>query len=272
MLALASIGVQAKQTIRVNNDVTTHLVLPENIKLVDISTTRLLGNQCADNIVRLKPSLDDPETAGEYYEDESMGTVTVICERHIIQYDVVYVGNRSDATSIYNVSYEEMTDYQNPEVSMPSAEMARYAWAIYTSPRKSHRVIGKNHGMTAILNNIYTIGNYFFIDYTLENKTSIPYEIDEVRVKLTDKKEVKATNSQTIELEPVFSLNEATSFKKNYRNVLVLDKLTFPEEKILQLEISESQISGRVLTLKIKYNDILSADGIDESVMSNLKR
>ena len=44
-----------KTVIYVNDQVTTHLIMPENIKLVDISTDKLVGNQCADNIVRLKP-------------------------------------------------------------------------------------------------------------------------------------------------------------------------------------------------------------------------
>ena len=72
-----------------------------------------------------------------------------------------------------------------------------------------------------------------------------PNDIEETRIKLTDKKETKATNSQTIELTPVFTVNHVRKFKKDYRNVLVLPKLTFPEEKILRLEISENQISGR---------------------------
>ena len=44
-----------KPVIYVNDQVTTHLIMPEGIKLVDISTDKLVGNQCADNIVRLKP-------------------------------------------------------------------------------------------------------------------------------------------------------------------------------------------------------------------------
>ena len=86
-------------------------------------------------------------------------------------------------------------------------------------------------------------------------------------MKLADKKETKATNSQTIELTPVFSLNHVKKFKKNYRNVLVLPKLTFPEEKVLRLEISENQISGRVIILTIEYEDILNADGFDANLM-----
>ena len=227
---------------------------PENIKLVDISTTKIVGNQCTDNIVRIKPYLesDSLQAVGSYKDNELLGTITLIGERHIAQYDILYTQS-----------------YINPEVSMPMAEMARYAWAVYSSDRKYNQIVTKAHGMKAVVNNIYAVGDYFFIDYSLQNKTKIPYDIEEIRVKLTDKKETKATNSQTIELSPVFTLNSSRKFKKNYRNVLVLPKLTFPDEKVLRLEISENQISGRVIVLTIEYEDILHADGFDSDILKD---
>ncbi len=136
---------------------------------------------------------------------------------------------------------------------MPKAEMVRYAWALTGSKRKYNQVLSNPHGMKALVNNIYTLGDYSFIDYSLQNTTKIAYDSEELRVKLTDKKETKATNSQTIELTPVYSLNPVKKFKKNYRNVLVIEKLTFPDEKVLRLEFSENQISGRVIALTIEY-------------------
>ena len=87
---------------------------------------------------------------------------------------------------------------------------------------------------------------------------------------MTDKKEAKATNSQTIELTPTYSLNSAHSFKKAYRNVIVLPKLTFPDEKVLRIEIAERQISGRVIYIPIEYEDILNADSFDENLLKHL--
>lgn len=263
-----AVNVSANEKILVNHEVTTHIVMPENIKLVDISTTKIVGNQCADNIVRIKPFMESDSIRSDgYKEDELLGTVTFIGERHIAQYDIVYTESPRYAASIYHVSYQHAESYINPEVSMPMSEMARYAWAVYGSNRKYNQVVSKMHGMKAVVNNIYSIGDYFFIDYSLENKTKIAYDIEELRVKLTDKKEAKATNSQTIELTPVYSLNLAKKFKKHYRNVLVLPKLTFPDEKVLRLEISENQISGRLITLAIEYEDILHADGFDSDIL-----
>ena len=71
-----------KTVIYVNDQVTTHLIIPENIKLVDISTDKLVGNQCADNIVRLKPK-------SVLMDGELGSTVTIIGERHIAQLNVI---------------------------------------------------------------------------------------------------------------------------------------------------------------------------------------
>lgn len=274
LVAVCALGIagsaSAKEKIYVNDEVTTHIVMPENIKMVDISTTKLIGNQCADNIVRIKPYIENDSTQTYYRENELMATLTLIGERHMAQYDIIFTHTPARAASIHHVPYSHTESYVNPEVSMPEAEMARYAWAVYGSDRKYNQVVSKAHGMKANVNNIYSIGDYFFIDYSLQNKTKIPYDIEELRIKLTDKKEVKATNSQTIELTPAYSLNLAKKFKKNYRNVLVIPKLTFPDEKVLRLEISENQISGRIITLTIEYEDILNADGFDSDILKKL--
>ena len=254
LCAVGIVTAKANEKIYVNRAVTTHIVMPEPIRLVDISTPKIAGNQCTDNIVRIKPYHEgDSIQSGGYAENELLGTVTLIGERHIAQYDVLYTEVPGQAATIFEVPYTHTQSYINPEVTMPMSEMARYAWAVYGSRRKYNQIVTRAHGMRATVNNIYAVGDYFFIDYSLRNKTRIPYDIEEIRVKLTDKKETKATNSQTIELSPVFTLNSVRKFKKDYRNVMVLPKLTFPDEKVLRIEISENQISGRVIVLTIEY-------------------
>ena len=168
-LAVAAVCVteaSAKELILVNNEVTTHIVMPENIKMVDLSTTKIIGNQCADNIVRIKPYIESDSIPASYRDGELMGTLTLIGERHLAQYDVVYTSSPSKAASIHRVSYTGLQSYINPEVSMPQSEMARYAWAVYGSGRKYNQVVSKANGMKAIVNNIYSVGDYFFIDYS----------------------------------------------------------------------------------------------------------
>ena len=190
------------KTLYVNEEVTTHIIMPEPIRLVDISTQKIAGNQCADNIVRIKP-------VNRMFEHELAGTVTVIGERNMVQYDIVYTRQPNLAYSVYKVSNAELDRYSNPSVTMTEGEMARFAYAIYNSPRHFYGIRQSKYGMTIRVNNIYTLNDYFFIDYSIENRSKIKYDIDEVRVKLTDKKQSKATNSQTVELSPVWSLNGA---------------------------------------------------------------
>ena len=75
MMAMSTTNVNAEttqsndvylSTIYVNEQVTTHLIMPETIRLVDISTDTIVGNQVNDNIVRLKPkgAMQDYEQAG----------------------------------------------------------------------------------------------------------------------------------------------------------------------------------------------------------------
>jgi len=117
--------------------------------------------------------------------------------------------------------------------------------------------------MTMRLNNIYVAGEYFFIDFSVDNKTNLPFDIDELRVKLQDKKQQKATNVQTIELKPALVLDRSVRFKKGYRNIIVLKKMTFPNDKVLSIDLSEKQISGRTISMNLDYEDVLAADAFD---------
>jgi conjugative transposon TraN protein len=244
-------------TIYVNGQITTHLVMPETIRLVDISTDTIVGNQVNDNIVRLKPK-------GAMQDYEQAGIVTVIGERHIAQYKLVYRTCMTGVCTRFTVPYWDMQEYQNPDVQMSVGEMSRYAIRIFNAKRSVTGIHSKKDKMKAWVNHICSAGDYFFIDFSLENKTKIPYDISEIRVKLEDKKQKKATNYQSVELTPEFMLNCNKHFKKRYRNVLVVKKLTFPEAKVLKIEVSENQISGRTIELNINYDDVLGADCFDE--------
>jgi len=49
-------------------------------------------------------------------------------------------------------------------------------------------------------------------------------------------------------------------FQHTYRNIIVFKKLSFPGNKVLNIELNEKQISGRVITLSVSYKDVLDAD------------
>lgn len=251
-----------------HKDVTTHVVFPESIKFVDISTNYVVGNQCADNIVRIKPRQAEDGEYADYLIDD-MAQFTIIGERSMAQISLKYVQTVEGADGTYYVTDEDMTSYVNPAVSMSKGDMAKYCWYVYKSGRKFNNITAKKTGINARINNIYAVGDYFFIDYTLKNKTKIPYDMADMRISVADKKQSKATNVQSTEIFPVFRLFADRKFNKEFRNVIVIPKLTFPDEKVLNIEFSEEQISGRTVTLTIEYADILNLDGFPSNILDN---
>lgn len=266
MLIVAASEMSAQTTpvemewLTVNENVTTIVTASEPVKLVDLSTDKIAGDQPIENTVRLKPK--------EASKDgDILAIVTIVTERYRTQYGLVYTSKMSEAVTDKEILPAERTAYAHPSVTMSQEEMYRHARKIWNSPARFRDVSCKGHGMRMRLNNIYTCGDYFFIDFSVSNRTNIRFDIDEIRLKLTDKKITKATNSQTIELKPEMMLEKTTSFSKGYRNVVAVKKLTFPDEKVLTIEMSEDQISGRTMKLEIDYEDVLSADSFDDRLL-----
>ena len=233
--ALSAAPAMAQQTyeemeqLTVNEQVTTVITASEPVRFVDISTDKVVGDQPINNTI----------------------------------YALIYTTRLQEAVTDKQILPEERIAYNNPSVSMSTEEMAKYARSIWNSAARIRNVSTKQHRMTMRLNNIYSVGEYFFIDFSIENRTNIRFDIDELRVKLSDKKQSKATNAQMIELTPAFVLDQSQTFKYGYRNVIVLKKMTFPNDKVLSIELSEKQISGRAITLNIDYEDVLYADSFN---------
>ena len=269
LCAMSATPIMAQQTyeeleqLTVNENVTTVITASEPIRFVDISTDHVVGDQPINNTIRLKPK----EGADVHEDGDIIAIVTVVTERYRSQYALIYTTRLTEAVTDKQIQPEERIPFHNPSVTMSTEDMTQFARKIWNSPARIRNVATKQHRMTMRLNNIYSVGEYFFIDFSIENRTNIRFDIDEIRVKLCDKKQSKATNVQMIELTPAMILDESKRFSKGYRNVIVLKKMTFPNDKILSIEISEKQISGRNITLNIDYEDVLYADSFHSTLL-----
>ncbi len=250
------------EQLTVNENVTTVITASEPIRLVDISTEKVAGDKPIENAIRVKPK------EGGHEDGEVLAIVTIVTERYRSQYALIYTTRLEEAVSDYEVQAEERIAFHNPAYSMSTDEMVRYARRIWNSPAKYRNIKTNKHHMQMRLNNVYTVGEYFFIDYSVENKTNLQFDIDEQRFKLCDKKQQKATNVQEVDLQPVLMLEKTRRFKHGYRNVVVLKKMTFPNDKVLTIEMSERQISGRTISMTVDYEDILAADSFDTMLLT----
>lgn len=249
------------EQLTVNEQVTTVITATEPIRFVDISTDRIAGDQPINNTIRLKP-----KEAG-HGDGEVLAIVTIVTERYRAQYALIYTTRMQEAVTDKEIQQVEMAAYHNPAVSLSTEDMYRFARQVWLSPARYRNVSRRQHRMTMSLNNIYAVGDYFFIDFSIENRTDIRFDIDEIRVKLADKKVSKATNAQVVELKPEMELERRRSFLHGYRNVLVVKKMTFPNDKVLTIEVSERQISGRTIALNIDYEDVLCADSFNDVLL-----
>lgn len=245
----AGVNKENLAVIYVNKDVSTHFVSPEKIEYVDVSIPDIAGDIPLPNTLRVKPT-----------KEGASGVLTITTERFMVQYLLVYTEDLSKVYSRYNIPYSDVKSYLNPESDMTQSQLYDYCHKILLTNNNYYNVSSNKHGMRIRLNNIYTVDKYFFIDVSLFNKTNIQYDIENMRFFVEDKKKTKATTFQSIELVPLLVSQQDKRFKKKYRNVFVFEKFTFPEEKVFVIELSEKQLSGRVIRLEIEYSDVLKAD------------
>jgi conjugative transposon TraN protein len=250
----APANIPTMKRVYVNKEISTHFLSPEPIQYVDISTHSVEGDLPVPNILRIKPVADS------IINNSDLGVVTIVGQKFMTQFKIEYTPFMDKATTQVDLMPDELKSFDHPEFTLSDNDMNRYALDILRKKPSYHNVKTSAFDMNAYLNNIYTVGDYFFVDVTFYNKTNIQYSIDQIRFKIEDKKITKATNVQEVEIKSVYDLQKATSFKKKYRNVFVFKKFTFPGDKVFTIELAENQISGRVIYLQVDYKDVLKAD------------
>lgn len=281
--------------IQITKDVNLHFRIPEPVQFVDLSTDRLIGDLPTENVVRIKiqqlqeestvkitkrlveednkkkkgvPNtvIDTVETTKDviipYADNQELGVVTIVGQSFMAQYKIVYrdVAYSHGVMTNIEISPNDMQPLEYPSYDLSNMELKKFAMDLITKkPQKKIRK-EKELKMISQLNNVYTMGDYVFLDVSFFNKSNLSYDIDELKFTIDDKKIYKSTNVQSIEIEPIYQLYHNKKFKRSYRNIYVFKKFTYPNNKVLNIRLVEDQVSGRTITLGVKYSDILQAD------------
>jgi conjugative transposon TraN protein len=251
MLIAPSLYAQDKlPVVYLPENLTIHFVSPEPIQYVDISSKDLLGDLPLKNVLRLKlkDSLNSFQSA----------VVTVAGEKYIAQYRLL-PGYPGVPTQI-SILPADMKPLDIAGIGLAQNQLKALALGLIAKSPDKRLKHAKAFGITGQINHVYTVGDYIFLDISYHNKTNLKYDIEDFRFKIEDKKVTKAANSQSIDIIPEYILLEQSGFSKNYRNIFVFRKMSFPGNKVLHAELSEKQLSGRIITLKVSYQEILDAD------------
>lgn len=253
--------------------ISLHFISPEPIQFVDISTDYMVGDLPSENVARVKVDAEKESeeeitedgslvsNTKKYKEGESLGIVTVAGQSFLAQYNIVYK-RECDGCVVSNISIqaEDMQPLEYPKAPMSHTEMWRLSKKIMEMDTKKPIRKDTNLKLTMALNNIYVVDDYIFLDITIENKSNLACNVEDIKFSIEDKKIYKATNNQSILVKPIYSLYNPKRFRKTYRNVFVFRKFTYPNSKVLLIRFIEDQISGRTIDMKVKYSDVLDAD------------
>lgn len=234
-------------------NIPVHFVSPEPILYVDISDKNIAGDLPLKNVLRIK--LKDSIGAAD-------AVVTIAGENFIAQYHLLSAGpvTGRDVLTDIEINPADCHPLDIAGIGLSQPQLKGIAYNLFCTKPHRKKEHAKAFGIKASLNHIYSLGDYIFLDLGYVNKTNLKYDIAGFSFKVDDKEVTKATNVQSVEIEPVFTLFDTPSFKKYYRNIIVFKKMTFPGNKVLHIELSEKQLSGRVITLGVSYKDVLDAD------------
>jgi conjugative transposon TraN protein len=255
--------------IEITEGINLHIISPEPIQYVDLSTQKLTGDLPTTNIARIKIT-DSPESnetekikkQTTFISGQNIGVITVVGQSFIAQYKVIYRNseNLNTVTNIH-IQPENMQPIEFNKMVFSNLELRKFAMDIIQKKSEEHPIREeKNLKLNVQLNNVYVMSDYIFLDMTFKNNSNLSYDIEDLKFSIEDKKIYKATNNQSIEMTPIFQLNPQKHFRKNFRNIYVFKKFTFPNSKVMMIRLIEEQLSGRTIEMKVNYSDILKAD------------
>ena len=255
--------------IEITEGINLHIISPEPIQYVDLSTQKLTGDLPATNIARIKIT-DSPESnetekikkQTTFTSGQNIGVITVVGQSFIAQYKAIYRNseNLNTVTNIH-IQPENMQPIEFNKMVFSNLELRKFAMDIIQKKSEEHPIREeKNLKLNVQLNNVYVMSDYIFLDMTFKNNSNLSYEIEDLKFSIEDKKIYKATNNQSIDMTPLFQLNPQKHFRKNFRNIYVFKKFTYPNSKVMMIRLIEEQLSGRTIEMKVNYSDILKAD------------
>ncbi len=255
--------------IEITEGINLHIISPEPIQYVDLSTEKLTGDLPATNIARIKitehpysKEMVKIKMPPAYSNGTQIGVITVVGQSFIAQYKVVYRNqdNLNTITNIY-IQPEAMQPIEFEKMTFSNLELRKFAMDIIRKKSEKNPIREeKNLKLSFQLNNVYVISDYVFLDMTIKNNSNLSYDIEDLKFSLEDKKIHKATNNQSVEMTPLFQLNPQKYFRKNFRNIYVFKKFTYPNSKVMMIRLIEEQLSGRTIEMKVNYSEILKAD------------
>ena len=228
---------------------TVHVIFPSAIRYVDLGSSDLLAAKAdgTENVLRVKAALRD-------FSRES--NLSVITEDGAFLHGGEAVNRPNNALDIYL-----------QELGCESPLLVKLIMqSIYKNDRREIKHIGcKRFGVQYLLKGIYVHNDLLYFHLQLKNSSNVPFNVDYLTFKITDKKVAKRTAIQEQVVWPVRAYNnvQVIGGKRTERMVFTLPKFTLADDKQLVVELHEQQ-GGRHQTFTVENADLVRARVINE--------
>ena len=122
--------VEDLKILEISKGVSLHIVSPEPIQFVDLSTNNLTGDLPAENIARIKiteNSVSDSTKIGTKINMNDLGVITVVCQSFMAQYKVSYLNYKKEAVTNIQIQPEDMQPLEYPKMSFSNTELQKFS-------------------------------------------------------------------------------------------------------------------------------------------------
>ena len=250
---------QAQNTVKSYNiqvafNKTVHIIFPSEVKYVDLGSSDIIAAKTpAQNVIRIKSAVERFETPTN---------LTVICDDGtLFSFNITY----SDKPSALNINLADNI-FMKGYAEVSSRQVDAITEAIYRENRNNIKYLGsKIFSISMLVRGIYVHEGLYFIHIVLKNNSSIPFNIEMIRFKVTDKKLMKRTATQEIYIPLLSAYCEPTRIaaRSTARVVYVLSKFTLANDKILVIEMYEKD-GARNQVIRIENQDFENAKTIEK--------
>ena len=249
---------------------TVHILFPSEVKYVDLGSFDIIADKAtgAENVVRIKAAVKG-------FEGETNFSV-ITADGCFYSFNVVY----KDEPAQLSIEMEDWLR-DNPEGGFAGDRMFvklkelggetplvvnRIMYTLYKKNKRDIKHIGcKRFGVQYLLKGIYVHNDLLYFHLQLKNSSNVPFNVDYLTFKITDKKVAKRTAIQEQVVWPVRAYNnvQVIGGKRTERMVFTLPKFTLADDKQLVVELHEQQ-GGRHQTFTVENADLVRARVINE--------
>lgn len=245
---------------------TTHLLFPSPIRYVDLGSENLIANKAEDvaNVLRIKSSVRD------FAEETNFSVITE--DGKFYNFDVFYSSypdtlNYDLLKLQRNQEKEYSTDVLFEELKGESSSLTELLIkTLYQLPKRTVKHIGsKSFGIQFLLKSLYVHEGKFYFIFQIKNKSNVPFDVDFVTFKITDKKNLKRTVVQDKVLSPLrtYSPNPTVNYQSDGEFLYLMDQFTLLEDQIVEIELMEKD-GGRHQKIQIENSDLISAKVVND--------